>query len=117
MYKCKRLYYYCFLSSSIISFAGQIAGATPALPGMFPNMFPIATGQVSPLSSLSLSLSLSLTLTHTHTHTHTHTRVKDINEDALIFINNVFCWKAAIWSSSCYASSGNDSTGLLAFMQ
>ena len=106
MYKCKRLYYYCFLSSSIISFAGQIAGATPALPGMFPNMFPIATGQVS-LSPLSLSLS----------HTCTHTRVKDIHEDALIFINDVFCWKAAIWSSSCYASSGNDSTGLLAFMQ
>ena len=55
MYKCKRLYYYCFLSSSIISFAGQIAGATPALPGMFPNMFPLATGQVCSFLSLSLS--------------------------------------------------------------
>jgi len=60
------LYYYGFLSSSIISFAGQIAGATPSLPGMFPNMFPIATGQVSLSPPFSLSLSLSLTHTHTH---------------------------------------------------
>jgi len=27
-------------------FAGQITGANPAIPGMFPNMFPLATSQV-----------------------------------------------------------------------
>ncbi|XP_050291451.1 splicing factor U2af large subunit B isoform X4 [Quercus robur] len=33
------------LLSGAAAVTGQIAGATPALPGMFPNMFPIATGQ------------------------------------------------------------------------
>ena len=28
------------------SFAGQITGANPTIPGMFPNMFPLATNQV-----------------------------------------------------------------------
>lgn len=35
-----------FLRFSLISLAGQIPGATPAIPGMFPTMFPLATGQV-----------------------------------------------------------------------
>ncbi|XP_065635589.1 splicing factor U2af large subunit A isoform X2 [Quercus suber] len=33
------------LLSGAAAVTGQIAGATPTLPGMFPNMFPIATGQ------------------------------------------------------------------------
>ncbi|XP_030974316.1 splicing factor U2af large subunit B isoform X1 [Quercus lobata] len=33
------------LLSGAAAVTGQIAGATPSLPGMFPNMFPIATGQ------------------------------------------------------------------------
>ncbi|CAJ2638446.1 unnamed protein product [Trifolium pratense] len=32
--------------------AGQITGANPAIPGMFPNMFPLATNQVQPFSAL-----------------------------------------------------------------
>ncbi|MED6132725.1 hypothetical protein PIB30_021551 [Stylosanthes scabra] len=32
--------------------AGQIAGANPAIPGMFPNMFPLATSQMQPFSAL-----------------------------------------------------------------
>ncbi|MCI06137.1 splicing factor U2af large subunit B, partial [Trifolium medium] len=30
----------------------QITGASPAIPGMFPNMFPLATNQVQPFSAL-----------------------------------------------------------------
>jgi hypothetical protein len=29
-----------------VALAGQITGASPAIPGMFPNMFPMATNQV-----------------------------------------------------------------------
>ncbi|KAL1292493.1 splicing factor U2af large subunit A isoform X1 [Arachis hypogaea] len=32
--------------------AGQITGANPAIPGMFPNMFPLATSQMQPFSAL-----------------------------------------------------------------
>ncbi|KEH32784.1 splicing factor U2af large subunit B isoform X3 [Medicago truncatula] len=32
--------------------AGQITGASPAIPGMFPNMFPLPTNQVQPFSAL-----------------------------------------------------------------
>ncbi|KAK7401491.1 hypothetical protein VNO78_13017 [Psophocarpus tetragonolobus] len=32
--------------------AGQITGANPAIPGMFPNMFPLATSQLQPFSAL-----------------------------------------------------------------
>ena len=35
-----------FESYSLITFAGQITGTTPPIPGMFPNMFPLGTGQV-----------------------------------------------------------------------
>ncbi|ESW20610.1 hypothetical protein PHAVU_005G001300 [Phaseolus vulgaris] len=31
---------------------GQITGANPAIPGMFPNMFPLATSQLQPFSAL-----------------------------------------------------------------
>ncbi|XP_052727267.1 splicing factor U2af large subunit A isoform X5 [Vigna angularis] len=31
---------------------GQITGANPAIPGMFPNMFPLATNQLQPFSAL-----------------------------------------------------------------
>ncbi|XP_057453918.1 splicing factor U2af large subunit B-like isoform X2 [Lotus japonicus] len=31
---------------------GQIPGANPAIPGMFPNMFPLATSQMQPFSAL-----------------------------------------------------------------
>ncbi|GAU22246.1 hypothetical protein TSUD_227820 [Trifolium subterraneum] len=31
---------------------GQITGASPAIPGMFPNMFPLTTNQVQPFSAL-----------------------------------------------------------------
>jgi len=34
------------LRGNIPLFAGQITGANPAIPGMFPNMFPLATSQV-----------------------------------------------------------------------
>jgi len=34
------------LRRNIPLFAGQITGANPAIPGMFPNMFPLATSQV-----------------------------------------------------------------------
>lgn len=34
-------------------FAGQIPGANPAIPGMFPNMFPLATSQVQILLYVS----------------------------------------------------------------
>lgn len=37
----------CVLRWDIPLFAGQIPGANPAIPGMFPNMFPLATSQVS----------------------------------------------------------------------
>jgi splicing factor U2AF subunit len=33
------------LQPGTIACFGQIPGTTPALPGMFPNMFPLATGQ------------------------------------------------------------------------
>lgn len=29
-----------------LDFTGQIPGTTPTIPGMFPNMFPLASGQV-----------------------------------------------------------------------
>ncbi|XP_023004972.1 splicing factor U2af large subunit A-like isoform X4 [Cucurbita maxima] len=32
-------------TNCMVSFAGQIPGTTPAIPGMFPAMFPLATGQ------------------------------------------------------------------------
>ncbi|KAH1248307.1 Splicing factor U2af large subunit A [Glycine max] len=34
------------------SFAGQITGANPTIPGMFPNMFPLATNQMQQFSAL-----------------------------------------------------------------
>lgn len=36
----------CILISICVALVGQIPGANATIPGMFPNMFPLATGQV-----------------------------------------------------------------------
>ncbi|RYQ86990.1 splicing factor U2af large subunit B isoform X6 [Arachis ipaensis] len=40
------------LQLETIDYFGQITGANPAIPGMFPNMFPLATSQMQPFSAL-----------------------------------------------------------------
>ncbi|XP_017425316.1 splicing factor U2af large subunit B isoform X9 [Vigna angularis] len=40
------------LQLETITYFGQITGANPAIPGMFPNMFPLATNQLQPFSAL-----------------------------------------------------------------
>lgn len=45
-----------FLICGLILFVGQIPGANPTIPTVFPNMFPLATGQVIRHSSIYLSI-------------------------------------------------------------
>ncbi|KAJ0096696.1 hypothetical protein Patl1_28897 [Pistacia atlantica] len=40
-----KMIHVCALIWSLITFSGQIPGTSPAIPGMFPNIFPLATGQ------------------------------------------------------------------------
>ncbi|XP_050111861.1 splicing factor U2af large subunit A-like isoform X7 [Malus sylvestris] len=37
------------LAGAAVAAAGQIPGTSPTIPGMFPNMFPLSTGQFAPL--------------------------------------------------------------------
>ena len=84
-----RIALWLYTNYSLTTFAGQITGATPPIPGMFPNMFPLGTGQVC----ITLVCNLySFPSSHLHW---------------LYFI----CSFAAVWCSPCYASSGNDSAG------
>lgn len=84
-----------FSWGAIPLFAGQISGANPAIPGVFQNMFPLATSQVSFfLSNSGLQHRFFINFT-------------------IFFV--CLSEVAAFQCSPCHASSGYDATGKIGF--
>ena len=88
------------------AFAAQIPGTTPAIPGILPNMFPLATGQV--IFSRGMRTSKHLLLTYFSLIFLLYLMLCLLT---LILLPSLNPLPVAVWSSSCYASPSYDSAG------
>lgn len=90
-----------FLSWHLMYFIGQVPVAPTAVPGMFPNIFPLTPGQVNSLIKQSF-LCLFLFLT--------------VGECNIILLVCNACYLFHVVFSSGNASSSYDPTGIILFV-